>query len=118
LGFASALGDLGAGEAGVAVSLAGFNVGVEFGQLAVVAAALPILFAVRDRRVGRAAVNYLCSASCAALAVVWLSERLVLFTGAPRLYLPRAQRVARQHDLDTAIACTPVCRSVVGDWHR
>jgi hypothetical protein len=78
LGFASALGDLGAGEVGVAVSLAGFNVGVELGQLAVVAAVLPLLFAVRDRRVGRAAVNYLCSASCAALAVVWLSERLVL----------------------------------------
>jgi hypothetical protein len=77
LGFASALGDLGAGEAGVAASLAGFNVGVELGQLAVVGTALPVLFALRDRRVGRVAVNYACSAACAALSVVWLAERLV-----------------------------------------
>jgi hypothetical protein len=77
LGFASALGDLGAGEAGVAVSLAGFNVGVELGQLAVVAAALPALFVVRGYRIGRVGVNYACSAACAALAVVWLTERLV-----------------------------------------
>jgi hypothetical protein len=45
LGFASALGGLGA--SGRLVSLAGFNIGVELGQLAVVAAALPFLFAVR-----------------------------------------------------------------------
>ena len=55
LGFASALGDLGAGEAGVAVSLAGFNVGVELGQLAVVAAALPALFVVRGYPSGASA---------------------------------------------------------------
>ncbi len=78
LGFASALGDLGAGEAGIAVSLAGFNVGVELGQLAVVGAALPILFALRNHRIGRTAVNYACSTACAALAVVWLTQRLVL----------------------------------------
>jgi hypothetical protein len=77
LGFASALGDLGAGEAGVAASLAGFNVGVEVGQLAVVAAALPILFALRSHRIGRAAATYACSAACTALAVVWLGERLL-----------------------------------------
>jgi hypothetical protein len=45
LGFASALGGLGA--SGRLISLAGFNIGVELGQLAVVAAALPFLFAVR-----------------------------------------------------------------------
>jgi hypothetical protein len=77
LGFASALGDLGAGEGGIAVSLVGFNVGVELGQLAVVAAALPMLLALRDRRVGRVAVSYACSAACAALAVVWLADRVV-----------------------------------------
>ena len=78
LGFASALGDLGAGEAGVAVSLAGFNVGVELGQLAVVAAALAgAVRAARPPRSGASAVNYACSAACAALAVVWLTERLV-----------------------------------------
>jgi hypothetical protein len=76
LGFATALGDLGARDAGVAASLAGFNVGVELGQLAVVAAALPILFALRDSRVARVAVNYACSAACVGLAAIWLAERL------------------------------------------
>jgi hypothetical protein len=78
LGFASALGDLGANGAGVAVSLAGFNVGVELGQIAVVAAGLPLLFAVRGHWFGRAAVNYACSTACGVLAVVWLAQRLVV----------------------------------------
>jgi hypothetical protein len=75
-GFATALGDLGAGEAGIAASLAGFNVGVELGQLGVVAAALPVLLALRGHAASRAALNYACSAVCAGLAVVWLTERL------------------------------------------
>jgi hypothetical protein len=78
LGFASALGDLGAKGAGAAASLAGFNVGVELGQLAVVAVGLPLLFAVRGYSFGRATVNYACSAGCAVLACVWLLQRLVL----------------------------------------
>ena len=78
LGFASALGDLGTSGAGVAVSLAGFNVGVELGQIAVVATALPLLFAVRGHGFGRAAVNYACSAACGVLAVAWLAQRLVV----------------------------------------
>jgi hypothetical protein len=77
LGFASALGDLGAADGGVAASLAGFNAGVELGQLAVVAAALPALFALRVHRLGRLAANYACSGGCAALAIVWLVDRLV-----------------------------------------
>jgi hypothetical protein len=78
LGFASALGDLGANGAGVAVSLAGFNVGVELGQIAVVAVGLPLLFAVRGYWFGRAAVNYACSTACGVLAMVWLAQRLVV----------------------------------------
>ena len=78
LGFASALGDLGANGAGVAVSLAGFNVGVELGQMAVVGVALPALFALRGNALSRASVNYACSAGCAMLACVWLFQRLVL----------------------------------------
>lgn len=76
LGFATALGDLGAREAGMVASLLGFNVGVELGQLAVVLGALPMLLAVRGVRVWRVAVSYGCSAACASLAVVWLAERL------------------------------------------
>ena len=76
LGLASALGDLGGRDAGLLASLVGFNVGVELGQLAVVAAALPLLLVVRETRVYRVAVSYACSAACGALAVVWLAERV------------------------------------------
>jgi hypothetical protein len=76
LGFASALGDFGAREAGLLGSLVGFNVGVELGQLAVVAAALPLLLVVRETKVYRVAVSYGCSAACGALAVFWLAERV------------------------------------------
>ena len=74
-GFANALGDLTGREASLLASLAGFNVGVELGQLAVVAALLPVLFLARRLAVSRL-VNALGSAACAALAVVWLAERL------------------------------------------
>jgi HupE/UreJ protein len=74
-GFASALGDL-AGDAALLASLAGFNLGVELGQLAVVAALLPLLFIARRFAVSRFTVSVLGSTACAALAIVWLAERL------------------------------------------
>ena len=75
-GFANALGDLGARDAGMLASLAGFNVGVELGQLAVVAAALPLLLALRCSAFWRNALSYGGSAGCGALAIVWLAQRL------------------------------------------
>jgi hypothetical protein len=75
-GFANALGDLAGGESALLASLAGFNLGVELGQLAVVAALLPLLFFARRFAASRFAVNALGSAACAALAIVWLAERL------------------------------------------
>ena len=48
-GFANALSDLGLRRGDVVVPLLGFNLGVEFGQLAVVAVALPLLFTWRAR---------------------------------------------------------------------
>ena len=74
-GFANALGDLTGGEPSLLASLAGFNVGVELGQLAVVALLLPLLFVARRLSVSRL-VNALGSTACAVLAVVWLAERL------------------------------------------
>ena len=78
-GFATALGDLGAGEAALAVSLAGFNVGVELGQLAVVAALLPLLFwpavGVRAHR------EFALSGARDALAVVWVVSAVDDLTG-------------------------------------
>jgi hypothetical protein len=76
LGFANALGDLTGGETALLASLAGFNAGVELGQLVVVAALMPLLFFARRFAVSRIACNTLGSALCAVLACVWLAERL------------------------------------------
>jgi len=74
-GFAGALGELTAGRAALLPTLAGFNLGVELGQLAVVAAAFPLLLALRRSSVMRRAVTVAISVACAALAFVWLVER-------------------------------------------
>jgi hypothetical protein len=74
LGFANALGDLG-GRGQLVPTLAGFNLGVELGQLVVVAALLPLLFVVSRSARGRVAVNATGSTVCAALAVFWIAER-------------------------------------------
>jgi hypothetical protein len=49
-GFVSALTDLGASGGSLAVSLLGFNLGVEAGQLVVVALFVPLVFVVRRAR--------------------------------------------------------------------
>jgi HupE / UreJ protein len=49
-GFANALADLGLSRGDVVVPLLGFNLGVEIGQLVVVAIVLPLLFIWRARR--------------------------------------------------------------------
>jgi HupE / UreJ protein len=46
-GFANALTDLGLGRGDIVIPLLGFNLGVEVGQLAVVAVILPLLYASR-----------------------------------------------------------------------
>jgi hypothetical protein len=74
-GFAGALGELAAGRAALLPTLAGFNLGVELGQLAVVVAVFPLLLALRGSFKMRNAVTVATSAACAALALVWLVER-------------------------------------------
>ena len=74
-GFASALSDLGLPTGSLALSLAGFNVGVELGQLAIVAAFLPFAFWLRGTWAYRRVVLLGGSAAIAAMAAVWLAER-------------------------------------------
>jgi hypothetical protein len=74
-GFAGALQDLGLPTGSLALSLAGFNVGVELGQLAIVAAFLPIAFALRSTWAYRRVVLAGGSAVIVAIASVWLVER-------------------------------------------
>src|SRR5438093_2675500 len=83
-GFASALKDLGLPTGSLALSLFGFNVGVELGQLAVVCGFLPLAFAVRATWAYRRVVLAGGSVLIAAIAGVWLVERafdLRLITG-------------------------------------
>lgn len=74
-GFASVLSDLGLPQGALFVSLLGFNLGVELGQLAIVAVFLPLAFALRHTRFYRALLTW-GSALIAVLAMVWLVERL------------------------------------------
>ncbi len=74
-GFAGALADLGLPTHSLALSLAGFNLGVELGQLAIVAAFLPIAYALRATWAYRRVALAGGSVAIAALACAWFVER-------------------------------------------
>ncbi len=75
-GFATVLADLGLPREALVLALVGFNLGVEAGQLAIVAVFLPIAFALRRTAFYRRAVMVGSSLLIAALAGVWLVERV------------------------------------------
>lgn len=74
-GFASVLADLGLPRDSLAAALVAFNLGVEAGQLAIVAAFLPMAYAVRGTRFYTRTVVVGGSLAVAALAGVWFAER-------------------------------------------
>jgi len=74
-GFASALKDLGLPTGSLALSLFGFNVGVELGQLAIVCAFLPLAYALRATWAYRRIVLGGGSVVIATIAGVWLLQR-------------------------------------------
>ncbi|MDB5919545.1 MAG: hypothetical protein JWR40_3779 [Massilia sp.] len=76
-GFASVLLDLGLPQSSLLLSLVGFNVGVELGQLAIVAVFLPLAYLARATAFYRNAVLVGGSSLIVAIAVVWLAERLL-----------------------------------------
>ncbi len=75
-GFASVLQDLGLPADALLLALVGFNLGVEAGQLAIVAVFLPVAFALRRHWVYRRLVLVGGSLLIALLAAVWLVERV------------------------------------------
>ena len=77
LGFAGALTDLGLARNDLIPALIGFNVGVELGQLAVVAMALGVLGKFREHAEYRKRVVVPASLAIAALAVYWTVERVL-----------------------------------------
>jgi hypothetical protein len=74
-GFASVLADLGLPQGALALALVGFNVGVEIGQLAIVAVFLPAAFALRATDFYRTGVLRFGSLLVALLASWWFVER-------------------------------------------
>jgi hypothetical protein len=75
-GFSSALSDLGLSGMPLLRALVSFNVGVELGQLGLIALFLPIAYLVRDARVYRALMVRGGSLAIAACALVWFVERV------------------------------------------
>ena len=74
-GFASVLADLGLPSGSLLLALLGFNLGVELGQLAIVAVFLPVAFALRGTRFYRSVVMAGGSVLIAVLAALWFAER-------------------------------------------
>ena len=74
-GFASVLADLGLPRDALLLALVGFNLGVEAGQLAIVAAFLPLAFALRRSVFYRRVVLWGGSLAIAAIAAAWFIER-------------------------------------------
>lgn len=74
-GFASVLSDLGLPQDALVLALVGFNLGVEAGQLAIVAAFLPIAFVLRFSWLYQRLVLVGGSVVIAMLAAIWLTER-------------------------------------------
>jgi hypothetical protein len=74
-GFSATLVDLGLPRSSLLLTLFGFNLGVEIGQLTIVAAFLPLAFAARKTLAYRRYVVVGGSVAIAILASVWLVER-------------------------------------------
>jgi hypothetical protein len=73
-GFATVLGNLGLGREHMVLSLLGFNIGVELGQIAIICAIFPLLFLIRKARAYRWIMG-MGSLGLIALALIWLYER-------------------------------------------
>jgi hypothetical protein len=94
MGFAGGLMDLGAANAFPTASVLAFNLGVEFGQIMIVAVLFPLLFVVRRQRFyGRVAMP-LAAAGLIVVSGVWVIERAFGVDIPMRELLPQwAQRV-------------------------
>lgn len=75
IGFANALGYLTQTRSALVKTLVGFNLGVEIGQLAVIAVAFPLLFAIREKPVYRRRLLPAASVSIGLVATLWFFER-------------------------------------------
>jgi HupE / UreJ protein len=74
-GFASVLADLGLPQSALVTALVGFNVGIEGGQLAIVAVFMPLAFWLRHTRFYQVGIFKWGSALIALLALYWFVQR-------------------------------------------
>lgn len=74
-GFASVLAELGLPADALLLSLIGFNLGVEVGQLVIVAVFLPLSFVLRNSRFYRFGIFVWGSRLILLVATIWLAER-------------------------------------------
>ncbi len=82
-GFANALADLGLVQSALALTLVGFNLGVEIGQLAIVVAFMPVAFALRGSWFYRTPLLHAGSALIILVAATWFAERAFDFKVLP-----------------------------------
>ena len=75
-GFVSAIRDLGAGGPSLWLSVFGFNLGVEAGQLGIVAVFVPVAWLLRARAGYRAVLMPLGSALILGVALYWTAQRI------------------------------------------
>jgi hypothetical protein len=76
MGFASVLTDLGLKSWNLALSLVGFNLGVEVGQLAIVLVFVPLAYCLRATRFYRYAFMRGGTVAISAIAAYWLAIRV------------------------------------------
>ena len=77
-GFAYVLGDIGVGREHLVLSLFGFNVGVEIGQLVIICLVFPVLFLLRKSRLYPHLLRW-GSLFLIAVAMLWVVERVFEF---------------------------------------
>jgi hypothetical protein len=82
-GFANALRDLGLQHGQLALTLFGFNLGVEIGQLAIVAVFLPLALSLRRLFFYQRFILRVGSAAIIVVASTWLAERVLDFKWLP-----------------------------------
>ena len=75
LGFASVLADLGLETDGLVRALIGFNVGVEVGQVAIVAMLMPLIYVLRGTVFYRRVALPVGASAIGALALYWIALR-------------------------------------------
>lgn len=76
-GFASVLGELPLGIAERSLALAGFNVGVELGQLGFICLFLPVLWWIRQHPIYIRSILPVSSMLIAFIAMIWLCQRVL-----------------------------------------